>query len=299
MATDEIRATPRKTWDEKLTAAKFHLRQGLSKFPYLPVRVRLPISPNEEVKIWWSYVSPFHHPQRRFLDYWGQDLGELRFLWKFLRPGMVFLDIGSYHGMYSLVAAKRIGTEGQIVAFEPSRREFARLRLHLRWNGSTTVHAEHFAVGSSTEESAFFQITSGDATRGGLRPPASDDSVTEIRVRTVCLDSYISSFPLARVDLVKLDVEGGEMEALRGASSLLGKMRPMLICEVLDATTQVWGYEARDIIEYLGNLGYSWFEFQEDGGIIPHVIQDQYPRVRNFLAVPNEKTDSTLGWKAG
>lgn len=298
MATHEIRATPRKNWGEKITSVKFHVRQGLSKIPYLPVRVRLPISPTEEIKFWWSYVSPYHHPHRRFLDYWGQDLGELRFLWKFLRPGMVFLDIGSYHGMYSLVAAKRLEKEGQIVAFEPSSREFSRLRLHLRWNGITTVHSERCAVGSSATETTFFQITSGDATRGGLHAPASDDSVEEIRVRTIRLDPYISSFPLDRVDLVKLDVEGGEMEALRGAAFILTNFRPMLICEVLDATTQVWGYEARDIIEFLSALGYSWFDFQEDGTIIPHVIQDHYPRVRNFLAVPDEKTDSALRWNA-
>lgn len=296
MATHEFRASSRKSWNEKFTSVIFYIRKGLSKIPYLPVRVRLPISPSEEIKFWWSYVSPFHDPHRRFLDYWGQDMGELRFLWKFLQPGMVFLDIGSYHGIYSLVAAKRLGGGGQIVAFEPSSREFDRLRLHLRWNGITTVHAESCAVGSSAAESAFFQITSGDATRGGLRPPASDDSVAETRVRTICLDPYLSSFPLDRVDLVKLDVEGGEMEALRGAHSMLTKLRPMLICEVLDATTAVWGYEAREIIEYLRALGYAWFEFQEDGTIAPHVIQDHYPRVRNFLAVPEEKMDFALRW---
>lgn len=298
MAIHEFMSSPRKVWDGKLTSLKFRVRQGLSKIPYLPVRVRLQISPSEEIKFWWSYVSPFHDPRRRFLDYWGQDLGELRFLWKFLQPGMVFLDIGSYHGIYSLVAAKRLGKEGQIVAFEPSRREFDRVRLHMRWNRITIVHAESCAVGSSAAETAFFQIASGDATRGGLRPPASDDSVVETRVHTICLDPYLSSFPLDRVDLVKLDVEGGEMEVLRGAHSMLTKLRPTLICEVLDATTQVWGYEARDIIEYLRALGFVWFEFQEDGTIVPHIIQDHYPRVRNFLAVPEEKIDFALRWNA-
>ncbi|MGH9701340.1 MAG: FkbM family methyltransferase [Candidatus Acidiferrales bacterium] len=296
MATHESEPFLRKTWGEKFTSVKFRIRQGLSKIPYLPVPVRLQISPAEEIKFWWSYVSPFHHPRRGFLDYWGQDLGELRFLWRVLQPGMVFLDVGSYHGIYSLIAAKRLGKEGQIVAFEPSTREFRRLLLHLRWNGVACVHSEACAVGSSAAQRTFFQVISGDATRGGLRPPASDDSVAEVQVRSVCLDSYIASFPLHRVDVVKLDVEGGEIEALRGAASMLENMRPMLICEVLDATTQVWGYEAREIIEYLRARGYAWFDFQEDGTITPHIIQDYYPHVRNFLAVPEEKRESALRW---
>lgn len=299
MGADDLKPYRKKTWGETFTSVMFHVRQSLSKIRYLPVRVRLQVSDIEETKFWWSYVSPFHHPRRRFLDYWGQDLGELRFLWRTLRPGMVFLDVGAYHGVYSLVAAKRMGKEGRIVAFEPSRREFARLRLHMRWNAVASARIENCAVGRSAAETAFFQITSGDATRGGLRPPASDDSVTEVRVQTICLDSYITSNSLERVDLVKLDVEGGEIEALRGATSMLADLRPMLMCEVLDATTQVWGYEARDIIEFVRARGYTWFEFQEDGTIVPHAIQDHYPHVRNFLAVPQEKSDSALQWAAG
>jgi hypothetical protein len=108
-------------------------------------------------------------------------------------------------------------------------------------------------------------------------------------VETVRLDDYISQSSLKRVDLVKLDVEGGEREVLGGASLVLTKFRPIFICEVLDATTQAWGYNAREIILMLQSFGFNWFEIRLDGSIVPHQVKDHYPEIRNYVAVPKEK----------
>jgi FkbM family methyltransferase len=257
--------------------------------PYALVPVHMKLSENVELGFWWSYVVPYFDPGRRFFDYWGHDLCDLRFLWRSLQPGMVFLDIGAHHGIYSIVAAKRLGTDGTVVAFEPSLREFRRLRLHLRLNRMHWVRSEPVAIGAAASTRRFFQVLEGDSTRGGLQPPATRDKVAETSVETVCLDDYVSRFPLKRVDIVKLDVEGGELEVLQGASNILTTFRPVFICEVLDAATHAWGYEAREIILKFQCFGYSWFEFRSDGSIFPHEIEGQYPDVRNYLAVPSER----------
>jgi FkbM family methyltransferase len=277
------------SWDERFTTARFVVRKSLAKIPYLFVPVRMKMSLNDEIQFWWSYAVPYFDATRGFFDYWGHDLGDLRFLWRTLRPGNVFLDIGAHHGVYSIVAAKKLGSNGTVVAFEPSSREYRRLRLHLQLNRSHLVHAEPLALGSATSTRTFFQITSGDTTRGGLQPPASADRVSEISVETTRLDDYVSQFSLQRVDLVKLDVEGGEREVLGGASLVLTKFRPIFICEVLDATTQAWGYNAREIIVMLQSLGFNWFEIRPDGSIVPHQVKDHYPEIRNYVAVPKEK----------
>jgi hypothetical protein len=51
----------------------------------------------------------------------------------------------------------------------------------------------------------------------------------------------------------------------------------------------VWGYKAREIILLLANAGYLWFECAADGTLVPHEIQEEYPEVRNYVAVPREK----------
>jgi FkbM family methyltransferase len=294
MATPCLTSALQKLWNDRLAPVRFHFRRSLSKLPYVPVPLRLPISATETVEFWWSYVAPFFDPTRGFFDYWGKDLGDLRFLWKVLRPGMIFFDIGSYHGIYSLLAAKRLGTTGELFAFEPSPREFRRLCLHLSWNGVHTAGAEASAVGAEDAEAQFFQVLSGDTTRNGLRPPASSDSVAPLSVRTISLDRYISEHSLDRVDVVKIDVEGAELEAFRGAARMLTELRPTLICEVVDAATQPWGYAAREIILALHRYGYTWFEMALDGTPFPHEIRDSYSEVRNYLAVPGEKCSSVL-----
>jgi len=278
-----------KPWKEKVLTARFFFRKSLAQVPFALVPVRLKISPSDEIQFWWSYIVPHFDATRGFFDYCGHDAGDLRFLWRNLKPGAVFLDIGAHHGVFSVVAAKKVGTTGTVVSFEPSVREYHRLRLHLRLNRLRSVRAESLAVGSAACTQRFFQITSGDTTRGGFRPPASDDRVSEISVETVCLDDYILQFPLTRVDIVKLDVEGGEREVLEGASLVLTKLRPIFICEVLDAATQPWGYKARELMLMLQRFDFRWFEIRLDGSITPHEIREHYPDIRNYAAVPKEK----------
>jgi FkbM family methyltransferase len=289
MVTHRIESFLHKSWDERLMTVRFLLRRSLSRLPYALVPVRMKMSQDDEIRFWWSRVVPYFDATRGFFDYWGHDIGDLRFLWKNLTPGMVFLDIGAHHGVYTIVAANRLGADGVIVAFEPSSREYRRLRLHVRLNGLSSVRTEPLALGSAASTRPFFQVTSGDSTRGGLQPPASADHVSEISVETMRLDDYVSRFPLKRVDFVKLDVEGGEREVLEGASSVLTKFRPIFICEVLDATTQAWGYKAREIILMLQSLGFIWFEIRSDGSVALHKVKDHYPDIRNYVAVPKEK----------
>jgi FkbM family methyltransferase len=289
MPSRHIKSLLHKSWDERFMAARFLFRKGLAKIPYLPVPVRMKMSLSDEIHFWWSYVLPYFEATRGFFDYWGHDLGDLRFLWKNLKPGNVFLDIGAHHGVYSIVASKKLGTNGAVVAFEPSLREYHRLCLHLRLNRLRSVRAERLALGSVASTQTFFQVMSGDSTRGGLQPPLSEDRVSEIMVETTRLDDYVSQFSLNRVDFVKLDVEGGERGVFQGASLILTKFRPIFICEVLDATTQAWGYDAREIILMLQSLDFNWFEIRLDGSIVPHAIKEHYPDIRNYVAMPKEK----------
>jgi predicted methyltransferase len=110
-------------------------------------------------------VVPYLDPTPGFFDYRCHDLGELQLLWKALRPGMVFLDVGADHGVYSIVVAKKLGHRGAVVAFEPSSKEYRRLR-HVRQNRLCSARTEPLAVRSATSARPFFRITSGDTPRG-------------------------------------------------------------------------------------------------------------------------------------
>jgi FkbM family methyltransferase len=233
---------------------------------------------------------PYFSTDRDFLDYWEVDAGDLRFVWKLLKPGMTFLDVGANQGVYSVIAGKKVVPGGQVVAFEPSPREYRRLQLNCCLNGQRSTKTERLAVGVRCGSAAFFQVVAGDTSRNGLRPPASTDEVAEIAVRSTTLDSYMKDSGLHRVDLIKLDAEGGELDVIQGAEYTISQYHPIFICEVLDIATKPWGYSARSIIEGLEARGYDWFSINENGSITRHLLLSTYPKVRNYVAIPQHKS---------
>ncbi len=286
-----FRSFLRKTPAERRITARFMTTMWFARFSYAPHRVQLSVGPTERVKFWWSYFPANFSADRGMFDYWGDDVGELRFLWKYLKPGMTFVDIGAFHGIYSVIAARRLGDGSRVVAFEPSPRERRRLQLHLRYNGIKAVVVEPYAVAAEGGEAALTVVGDGYQTMNSLRTPSVDHHVQQqqVVVQTIALDEYLRRNHIDNVDLMKVDAEGGEIQIFNGAKALLSGLRPLVICEVLDRVTSPWGYRAREIVERLCAYDYGWFEILPDGTLLPHHPRNEYPEGRNFLAVPHEK----------
>jgi len=223
-------------------------------------------------------------------EYWGDDIGDLRFLWAHLQPSMTFLDVGAYHGLYSIVAAKKMGRSGRVVAFEPSSRERDRLRLHLRYNRIESVTLEPYAMAAQEGQASLAVVVDGYSTMNSLRPPV-DHAAKQVVVNTISLDAYLFQKHIDKVDFLKIDTEGGEVEAFRGAHALLSQTRPLIICEVLDQVTRAWGYPATEIMSLLRTFDYEWYDILLDGSVLPHSPQKDYWEGRNYLAVPREKRE--------
>ncbi len=105
----------------------------------------------------------------------------------------------------------------------------------------------------------------------------------------ITLDDYVRCQGLCRIDLLKVDVEGGERDVFSGAREVLTNLRPMVICEVLDKTTRLWGYPAYEVMERLREFNYDWYDFLSDGTLRIHQMRRDYPEIKNYLAVPTEK----------
>jgi len=289
ISLERVQSFFRKSPEQRRTTARFFATMWLAKLPYAPHRVELSIAPRESVKIWWSYFPASFDPDKSAFEYWGDDVGDLRFLWKFLQPGMTFLDIGAYHGLYSIVATKKLGQGGRVVAFEPSPRERRRTRLHLRHNGIDSVKIEPYALAAEQGVASLAVVVEGFTTMNSLRPPPIDHPTKQVTVETMSLDAYLRREHIDSVDLVKIDTEGGELDAFRGADRLLSRTRPLIICEVLDLVTRSWGHPASDIMKLLRTYDYEWFDVLADGSTLPHYPREEYLGVKNYLAVPREK----------
>ena len=165
-------------------------------------------------------------------------------------------------------------------------------------NGLAPIRLDPYAVSAGRGRATFFTVAKGHTTMNSLRPPAIDHPLQPLAVDKVSLDEYMAQHDIPVVDLMKIDVEGGELQAFQGARNMLSRVRPLLICEVLDWVTRPWGYEAREIVERLKAEGYQWFDFRDDGGLERHAPRDTYPEVRNYLAVPQEKLELIERWRS-
>src|SRR6202022_4832032 len=91
----------------------------------------------------------------------GFEDAEIAFVHRLLRPGMTVLDAGAHHGLYTLLASKRVGKQGRVIAFEPSPRERKRLRRHLRVNRCKNVDVQSCALGDQGREADLFLVEGG------------------------------------------------------------------------------------------------------------------------------------------
>jgi FkbM family methyltransferase len=216
------------------------------------------------------------------------ERAELAFATTFIQPGMTVLDLGAHHGLYTILASKRVGSGGRVYAFEPSPRERRALRIHLVLNLCRNVALQALALGEEDAESDLYVVEEWAAGCNSLRPPDVPAKTSLVRVHVVRLDDWLAEQKIDRVDFVKVDVEGGELGTLRGAAQLLERRpRPVILAEVQDIRTTPWGYPAKQIINYLINKGYNWFSLSEDGSIKElDVSSNKFDG--NFVACPEE-----------
>jgi FkbM family methyltransferase len=254
-------------------------RRVRRRFPWATVPVRLPFG------AWW--LARNDHVSNPLVEK-QFETQELSFVQRFLRPGMTVLDIGAHHGLYTLLASKRIGEAGRVVAFEPSQRERRALRRHLALNRCRNVTTQELALSSETAEREFYVVEEWADGCNSLRQPALDAKTSLARVQVDRLDAVLGRLKIDHVDFIKLDVEGAELGVLEGGAQLLERRpRPVILAEVQDIRTQPWGYRAKEIINHLSDRGFRWFRLCEDGSLGPLDLTSE-AFDGNFVAWPEE-----------
>ncbi len=134
-----------------------------------------------------------------------------------VKPGDVVYDIGAHFGYYTLLGSKIAGRSGRVIAFEPSPSNLARLYRHIELNRCTNVKVLELAV-SDHEGTAHFETRTGS----GVGHLAADGP---LEVKLTSLDA-LKDLPAPNV--MKIDVEGAEVQVLRGMRAILGTAKPII-----------------------------------------------------------------------
>lgn len=198
-----------------------------------------------------------------------------------LRPGDVFVDVGSNIGYFSVLASRLVGPTGRVVAIEASQQFHGELVANCDRNGCTNVRTVNMAVSDSTQELAFY--LEDHKNLGGtsvIRPEGDVDPSFTVQAKP--LPDVLTTEELTEARLIKIDVEGAEAAVVRGLLPQLEKMRPDVefVIEVAPERLREVGDDTADFLALLTEHGFHTYELIND------YEPDSYPTTLRSPQVP-------------
>lgn len=195
---------------------------------------------------------------------------EQRF-WKELDlRGLVVYDVGAFHGLLTLHFARQAR---QVICYEPNPRNRVRLKENLALNGIESVRVRDAGLGSQAQNLSM--VYNPLMPGGGSVEPKTVEQllhsaapVLKEEIRITTLDIELSDPALPRPDFIKIDIEGWELEALRGGRNTLAAYRPALFLEMHGETMNEKKRKVAEIVACLNEFGYRDIRHIESGTAI-------------------------------
>jgi FkbM family methyltransferase len=237
--------------------------------------------------MYWAFAGG--HYYERSVSHWIERLLSLT-----AEP--VFYDIGANYGYYTLLAAP---TAGHVYSFEPVSTTLRQLRENVSRNGlddRVTV----FPVGLSDHDGTIeINVYNSSGNNSLFRVTSSDSSVHIVRTEPIelaALDALVDREGLRLPTVVKMDIEGAELFALRGAASTLARSTPAIVMEFDDSSFAEGGYSRADILAELDAFDYTVFGLStDDRDLTLHPrehLEDH--SIANLVVVPRRWTAAVL-----
>jgi len=232
-------------------------------------------------------MNPFSHLRlwfraRRYAT--RNDPGEIAWLLRTVKPGQTVLDVGGHKGAYTFWLRRAVGGHGQVVTFEPQPVLAKRLKaLAKSWRN---VRVEWLAL-SSKEGELELHVPKGGPSPGATLETRGTEGFDTVKVPVTTLDLYDAAQDLGRVSLIKVDVEGHELEFFKGGETVLRRDKPILIfeCEARHRPDGV-----KPVFEWLQSLGYRGHFFLgtdlrplSEFDPVKHQTRGQDPYCNNFV----------------
>lgn len=242
------------------------------------MKIRLRLDEHMQSQIFWY-------------GYYSRDI--ILLMNRIIKQGDVFADVGANIGEISLAAAKRVGVSGKVYSFEPMTYLFQRLVQHIEMNNIkqiTTVRQglarePRTAIIYAQEEK--FKDGTSHAGLGTIYPFGDrNQPVEEIELTT--LDNYFNEHEIQKLNLIKIDVEGAELDVLHGARYTLERHKPLVILELQAETARVAGNSAEEIVTLLRSSGYDIFLIGRKAKL-RQLNHELLNRFQNVLCVPYGK----------
>ena len=267
-ATSSVRGLLRAAGMQSEAAVKHLHRVGM-------VQSKLP---NGRTLRLWSRADDWVSNQVYWRGWSGYEPETMPLFFRLATRARVTLDVGSYIGFYSLIAA-HANHNGRVCSFEPLPDVFERLQKNIALNKLSNVLTVPSAVGDIDGTAEFFSTSTPMPCSSSLSFDfmRSADLLSSFPVPVITLDRFVRDNGLSGVDLVKIDTESTEPQVLRGMMETIRRDHPLIICEVL------MGRGSEEFLqEIVDSIGYHAYLLTPGGPILRDRIEG-HPVWLNYL----------------
>jgi len=171
------------------------------------------------------------------------------------RGKQCIVDVGAHVGLVSLPIASVMAPGARLISFEPGRANRSVLQRHLTLNGFNHVVVEGLLVGREEASAVDFYEMSDVSGMNSVVPGAMGNSYAPTPAMQTTLDAYCEKYDLAP-EVIKIDVEGAELDVLRGAQRVLLRYQPTIFLSVHPRQIALLGESLQNLSELISTLGY-------------------------------------------
>lgn len=217
------------------------------------------------------------------------EKGILSYLKSVLQKGDSFIDVGANIGLISIHTAKLVGQKGTVFSYEAMPATAALLRENIALNQLKNIVVGDFALGSVDGKTEIFE--NWQVNRGGASLLVKTEQSASFEIDVFCLDSV---FPKEfHPKVVKIDVEGFEMEVLKGAKNLIQREHPILIIEFSEKRENTHD-SAAEMADFIRSLGkYRFFKLkggkERKSKLVEITTEDEFPAHDNVICIENTR----------
>ena len=194
-------------------------------------------------------------------EYGTWEVAEGSEIRRLLQPGMTFVDIGANVGYFTLLASDAVGEDGWVISLEPEPDNYALLCANI-WDHRCTNVEPLCAAAASTSRPAVLALSE---TNCGDHRAYHRPDLQYVRVTGVRVDDVVR--PDARVDVIKIDIQGTDHRAVLGMERTLERCHPTLLVEFWPSGIAEAGDRPVDVLSYYHSLGFK-IQILEQPGVV-------------------------------
>jgi FkbM family methyltransferase len=219
---------------------------------------------------------------------------------RFLKRGDVVMDVGAHTGTHAVNFLNAVGPEGNVLAFEPLPDVHLELRRGLAAS-HPNLRTFELALSSAPSNTASFVRAEGSLSESGLKQREYNDpksvSPSDISVKVETIDRVVSQVGLSKLAYIKMDIEGGELDAIAGGTKTIERFRPIISVEYGGQAYGAYGHVEDSLFEVASKLRYRVFDpFMQDIGAKEVWDKAKSRYCWDYFLVPLERMDEARTW---